>query len=129
MTSDLTTETASLTVRNKIGLVLATVLGLGDIVGLFAIPSPAAGEEGPPVAVLIAAGILGVITLIAVVWTWRGGDRVAARIVAGTRILSAVTSLPVFFVGDVPAGLMAVASVGIVLTLIAVWLVLSRPSN
>jgi hypothetical protein len=129
MTSDLSTETVSLTVRNKVGLGLATVLGLGDIVGLFAISPPAAGEEGPPLSVLIAAGILGVITLIAVVWTWRGGDRVAARIVAGTRILSAVSSLPVFFVGNVPPGLVVVASVGIVLTLIAVWLVLSRPSN
>ena len=76
--------------------------------------------------VLIAAAILGVITLIATVYTWRGGTRVSARVVAGSRILSAITSLPAFFIGDVSPGLVALAAVGIIVTLIAVALVLAR---
>lgn len=126
MTSEITAGAPALNVKNKIGLVLAGLLGTFDVLSLLT-PGPAPGEEGPPVEVLVATTVLGVITLIAVVWTWRTGSRVAARIVAGTRILSAITALPAFFVEGVPPAFVALAAVGVLLTVVAVGLVLSRP--
>lgn len=131
MVSDTTARTgsaAALTVRNKVGLGLSALLGLGDLVSLLVTPDPGPGENGPPTSVLIAGTVLGVITLLAVVHAWRTGNRVSARIVAGTRILSAITALPAFFASDVPAGFVLTAAAGIVVTVIAVALVLSRPA-
>ena len=121
------TEHTRLSTKNKVGLVLAGLLGVTDMASLGG-PTPGPGEQGPPTAVLVAATILGVITIVAVLITWRTGSRVPARVVAGSRILSALTALPAFFVGGVPTGLIAAAAGGIVLTAIAVWLVLSRPA-
>jgi len=131
MTTELTAAAtrAALSTRNKAGLVLAALLGVADMVGVVATPEPSAGEQGPPAAVLIAAAVLGIVTIVAAVWTWRTGNRVGSRVVAATRILSAVGALPAFFVEDVPAGLVAVAAAGVVLTVVAVWLVLSPPAR
>jgi hypothetical protein len=129
MTTQLTTAgtTAPLSTRNRVGLVLAALLGVVDIVSIFATPEPAAGEQGPPAAVLIAAGVLGVVTIAAAIWTWRTGNRIGSRVIAAARILSAVSALPAFFVEDVPAGLVAAAAAGVVITVVTVWLVLSPP--
>jgi hypothetical protein len=129
MTAAARTGNTALSTRNKAGLVLAGLLGLADIVSLGAIGQPDSGEAGPPVPVLIASAILGVITLIVMVYTWRTANRAGARLVAGTRVLSAITSLPAFFVSDVSPGLVALAAGGIIVTLIAVGLVLSRPAQ
>jgi hypothetical protein len=112
----------TLTLRNKIGLVIAAVLGLGDLLSLLG-PTPD-GQEGPPFAVLVLGTLLGLVTLAAIVPAWRTGSRVALRVVAGTRILSALTSIPAFFV-DIPAGLRAAAAVGFALTVVCVVLVLA----
>ena len=131
MTTELTTAAgtdrrATLSGRNKAGLALATLLGIADLASL-AGPQPAPGEQGPPTAVLVASTVLGLITVVAAVYTWRTGNRVGSRVVAGSRILSAVGSLPAFFVAGVPAGLVAVAAAGVVVTVLSVWLVLSPP--
>jgi hypothetical protein len=109
------------TLRNKIGLVIAVLLAIGDIVSAFR-PTPD-GEEGPPYAILLVSAFLGVITLAAVVPAWRG-NRSAARIAVGARILSALTSLPAFFV-DIPAGLLVAVAVSIVLTVVCAVLILA----
>jgi hypothetical protein len=130
MTTELTTGAATrpaLSAKNKTGLVIAAVLGVLDIVGMVATPEPAPGEQGPPAAVLVAAGVLGVVTVVAAIWSLRTGNRIGSRIVAATRILSAVGALPAFFVEGVPAGLVALAAAGVVLTVVTVWLVLSPP--
>jgi hypothetical protein len=114
-----------LTVRNKIGLVLAGLLGIGDVLSILS-PTPD-GDEGPPLAVLVLSCVLGVVTLAAMVPAWRTGSRTALRVVAGTRILSALTSIPAFFV-DIPAGLRAVAAVAFAATVVCVVLVLA-PAN
>jgi hypothetical protein len=120
------TETTRLSARNKVGLVLCGLLGLGDVVGMATVGQQApGGGAAPPTVVLIAAGVLGIITVAAVVHTWRTRSRVGSRITAGSRILSALTAVPAFFVDGVSGGLVAVAGVGIVLTLVAVWLVLA----
>jgi hypothetical protein len=126
----MTTRTANtpraLTIKNKVGLSLATLLGLSDLIGPF-VPFPGAQDApGPPTAVQVAGAVLGLITLAAVVHTWRTGNRVSARIIAGTRILSLLGALPAFFVPGVPAGVVAVVAAGALLTILSVLLVLSR---
>ena len=130
MTTELTAPVTrtGLSGRNKTGLVLAALLGLADLVSL-AGPEPGPGEQGPPIAVLVAASVLGLVTLLGVAYTWRTGNRVGSRVVAGTRILSAVTAVPAFFVEGVPAGFVAAAAAGVVVTVICVWLVLSPPRS
>ncbi|MCF2531643.1 hypothetical protein [Yinghuangia soli] len=117
-----------LTRKNKIGLGLAVFLGLIGATSFFGAPGGEGDSEGPPQGVLIADGVLGVITLIAVVYAWRTADRTGSRIVAGSRILAAVTSLPAFFVEGVPAFVVALVAVLVVVTAVTVALVLSRPA-
>lgn len=123
-----TTEAATrahLTTKNKIGLGLAGLLGLIDVVSVGGLGD--SDGAGPPLGVLIAGSVIGLITIIAVIYTWRTGNRLGARIVAGTRILSILSAVPAFFVDDVPAGLIVVVAVAMVITVVTVALVLSRP--
>jgi hypothetical protein len=113
--------------RNKIGLVLAVLFGLGDLSSPFTPVGADDGQAGPPMPVLVADAVLGIVTLVAVVFAWRSASRVAARIVAGTRILSALTALPAFFVSGVPAPVVALVAVSVVLTIVCVVLVLAPP--
>ena len=111
-----------LSTGTRAGLVLAAVLGLADVVSAF-FPTPD-GEIGPPLPIVVLGGVLGLATLAAVAVAWRTGRRGALRIVAGTRVLSAISALPAFFV-DVPAGLKLVVAVAVVLTVVCVVLVLA----
>lgn len=120
------TRSAPISLKNKIGLVLAGLLGLLDVLSVLA-PTPD-GQTGPPFVVLAADCALGVLTLAAVVFTWRTGNRIGARVVAGARIFSAITALPAFFISGVPAGLVVLAAAGVVLTVVTVGLVLARPA-
>lgn len=62
---------APLTTRNRVGVVLAVLLGLADVAGLAALgATPATGEEGPPDVVLVAGAVLGVVTVVAAVFAW-----------------------------------------------------------
>jgi hypothetical protein len=108
--------------RTRVGLALAALLGVADVVSAF-FPTPD-GEVGPPLPIVLLGGVIGLATLAAVVVGWRSGGRGALRIVAGTRVLSAITALPAFFV-DVPAWLKLVVAVAVVLTVVCVVLVLS----
>jgi hypothetical protein len=115
-----------LTRKNKIGLVIAGLLGLSDLAGVFTLNQDS-DSAGPPLGVLIFDVVLGAATIAAVIIAWRRRARAAARAVALTRIVSTITSLPAFFAGGVPAGLVAAAGAGVVVTLIAVALVISKP--
>jgi hypothetical protein len=124
----ITSGAVRLSGKNKAGLALASFLGLTDVLGVLAIPSLAESTDpGPPPEVMIASGVLGVITLVAVVHTWRTASRGGARIACASRILSMLTALPAFFVSGVPPLLVLLAAVTVVLTLISVFLVLARP--
>jgi hypothetical protein len=81
------------------------------------------GENGPPYAILLIDAVLGLITIVAVVVAWRTGRRSAARVAAGSRIVSMVTALPAFFAGVSP-GLLLIVSVLVVLTIACVALML-----
>ncbi|MFI9542946.1 hypothetical protein ACIHAR_03165 [Streptomyces sp. NPDC052016] len=113
--------------RNKVGLALAGVLGLIDMASLLT-PWPDSDAPGPPVGVLVAGTVLGVITVVAVVHTWLTANRTGSRVVAGSRILSAITALPAFFVTGVPAWAVAVVALLVVVTVVVIALVLSRPA-
>jgi hypothetical protein len=125
----MSTPTAALGRTQRIGLGLAMVLGVLDALSLPLTPSTPPGAEGPPIEVLIATTVLGVITIAAVVWAWRTGSRVGVRIVAGSRILSALTALPAFFVEGVPAVFVILAAVFVVLTVVCVAMVLAGPGR
>ncbi|MEU6009634.1 hypothetical protein [Streptomyces sp. NPDC047453] len=123
------TETAlGLTRKNKVGLVLAGLLGLLDMTNFFTLPEPGSDTQGPPMAVAIADGVLGVITVLAVVYTWRTLNRTGSRVVAASRILSVVSALPAFFVSGVPAAVVALVAVFTILSVVVIALVLTRPA-
>jgi hypothetical protein len=124
-TSTVTTRAARLTTRNKVGLVLAALLALGDLASLLQ-PTPD-GEVGPPFSILLVDGLLGVLTIVGVVIAWRSASRGAIRVVAGSRIISAITALPAFFV-DVPAALKVLVGV-IVLVTVAVVVMIMTPAR
>ena len=90
-----------LSTKNKVGLVIAGLLGLADIPAVL-MPTPE-GEVGPPFGILVLGSICGVITVVAVVIAWTKANRGAIRVAAGARIVSMLTALPAFFV-DVPVG-------------------------
>lgn len=110
--------------RLTAGLIVAIVLGLGDLASMFMIPSDTGADDGPPIPILILATVLGAVTLGAIWVAWRTGSRRAIRVVAGTRILSALASLPAFFV-DIPVGLLVFTATGVTLTVICLVLILS----
>ena len=87
--------------RLTAGLIVAIILGLGDLVSMFMIPTDTGADDGPPIPILILATVLGAVTLGAIWVAWRTGSRRAIRVVAGTRILSALASLPALRSGHV----------------------------
>jgi hypothetical protein len=125
-TTSLPRTTMTLSLKNKIGLGLCGLLGLADMTSIALIGRQSPGEPGPPTAVLVFAAVMGVVTVAAVVYTWRTRGRIGARIAAGSRVLSALTALPAFFVDDVSPGLVAGAGAGVLVTLVGIWLLLSR---
>lgn len=117
-----------LTGRNKAGLVLAGLSGLVDLTSAFDLSGQDGDHPGPPTAVIAVDVVLGLITLIAVGYAWRTGNRAGSRIAAAARILSVITALPAFFVDGVPAGLVAIVAAFVVLTVLTVALLLARPA-
>jgi hypothetical protein len=115
-------ENIMLSTKNKVGLVIAGLLGLADIPAVL-MPTPE-GDVGPPFGILILGTICGVITVVAVIIGWTKANRGAIRVAAGARIVSMITALPAFFV-DVPAGIKILVTVAVVLTVISVVLMLS----
>jgi hypothetical protein len=108
----------------EIGFVLAFILGLTDLPNVF--ENSSFGSNPPPFEFLAAGSVCGLVTVVAVVWAWRKLNRNATRIAAAARIVSALASLPVFFV-DVPAGVKALSAAAIILTVITVTLMLTPP--
>jgi hypothetical protein len=121
-------ESYPLTRKNKVGLVLAGLLGLIDLTNFASLPGGDSDTPEPPTAVLVAGGLLGLITIAAVIYTWRSANRTGSRVVAGSRILSAITALPALFVPGIPAWIVALAAVFVVVTVAVIGLVLSRPA-
>ena len=99
------------------GIVICAVLGALDVLGLLGFGA----DDAPPAAVIIAGAVLGVITLAALRPAWRGNSRGVAA-VAGSRVISALLGIPVFFVDDAPEWAPPVVAVSLVLTAVGVGL-------
>jgi hypothetical protein len=108
--------------RQKVGLLLAGIYSALNILGVL-FPTPE-GQEGPPIGILIVDSVLGLVGLVAVIVTWRTGNRAALRVAAGAIIIMTLTALPAFFV-DVPAGIKLLVGVSVLLTIAAVVLMFS----
>jgi hypothetical protein len=106
----------------KLGLILMVVLSIGDIATL-----PLSDGHHPPLAVNIISAILGVASLPLIAMVWRG-DRRALMPLVVLRVISALSAVPAFFVGGVPAPALAVASAIVAVTAAAVVLVAPRAS-
>jgi hypothetical protein len=114
---------ASVTGKQKAGLVICALYNLLNIPSAF-FPTGGDGDtDGPPLAILVVGSVLGAIGLVAAVLAWRG-NRVALRVAAGAMIVITLTGLPAFFV-DVPMGIKALVGVSVVLTVVAVVLMFS----
>ncbi|MET7479862.1 hypothetical protein ABZT17_36640 [Streptomyces sp. NPDC005648] len=126
-----TAEVRTLTRKNRTGLVLAALLGLTDLTNFLDVPPGDSdlAQAGPPTPVVVGDGVLGLITLVAVVHTWRTAARIGSRVVAATRIVSAVTSLPALFLSGVPDWVVALVAVSVIVSVVVVSLVLSRPEQ
>jgi hypothetical protein len=129
-TSATTAPTVALSLKNKVGLVLAGLLALGDLTSPFTNGGDGSDSDtaGPPMAVLVADCVLGLLTLVAVVHMWRTASRISARIIAGTRVLSVISALPAFFVSGVPAPVVVLVAAVVVVTVVTIVLVMSRPA-
>lgn len=107
----------------RTGLILAALLAIGDVVaGIATISGDAVGT-----AIAVFGGVAALVTLAALPAGWRGAEW-ALRTVAATRLLGALTAVPAFFVGDVPAALVIAAAVTVVLAVLVAVLVL-RPAR
>lgn len=108
--------------RNRVGLLLAFMLGL---VGLPMVlrGSPEPGEVGPPMAVLVTESVCGLVTVVAVTVGWRHGSARAIRLAAGAQIVSVLTAVPAFFL-DRPAlnKLLLAILLGVTLTAVVLML-------
>jgi hypothetical protein len=118
----------ALSAGNKAGLILAILLGLATLPGLFRLggnyQSP---KDGPPVPVAIIGAGLGLVIVIAAIYMWVSRNRVAGRIVAGALMLSAIPALSALFVSGVPTTVRAVLAALVIVAIVAVMLVLTRP--
>lgn len=108
--------------RQKVGLLLAGIYSAFNIAGVL-LPTPD-GQDGPPMGILVVDSLLGVVGLVAVIITWRTGNRGALRVAAGAIIIMTLTALPAFFV-DVPAGIKLLVGAFSLLTIVAVVLMFS----
>ena len=115
MSTEFQTRPRRSRVAARSGLVLAALLAISD--GLLA--SQQIGDGDPFVFVMLVCTLL---TAVAVPFAWRSSE-MGCRTVVGTRVLSALTGLPAFFVADVPGVGVVMAAVGIVLALVVAVLV------
>lgn len=99
----------------KWGLTLSVLLGLLDVAGL----SGLGADDGPPAAIAISGGVLGVITIVAVVLARRRG---ALATVIGSRVLSGLLGLPVYWADNAPDWAKIAVGIALAITVVAVAL-------
>lgn len=80
--------------------------------------------QHPPTAVAVAGAAFGLISLMLVVFAWRGAKAAAIGLVA-VRVLSALAAVPALTEGGVPGFAVVLAGVLIALTLLGVVVVLA----
>jgi hypothetical protein len=120
-TSSLSSSSLSASSRTRTGVALFALLAVLDISWLiqawFGLLSP---RDAPPTGVLLAFALVGVVTL-ATVQPAQHGNRGAARVMVGSRVVSVLLAdLPSYALGA-PPWVLVIASVAIVLTVLGIW--------
>ena len=105
----------------RAGLVLLGVLSVLDLLA----PVVTDGEH-PPMSIALAVAALGLASLALVVLAWRGARWPVWPLLV-VRLLSALSAVPAFFAGGVPAAALAGAGAVVVLTVFGV--VLAYPAT
>jgi hypothetical protein len=115
--------------KNKVGFVLAILLGLTDVPSVLG-PTPE-GEVGPPIAVLVLSTVCGLVTLAAVTYGWTRRSWPAIRAAAGARIVSLLLAMPAFFVDGLPGFFRVAAAVFVLVTIgtVVLMLIPARPAE
>jgi hypothetical protein len=108
------------TTATRVGLVIAGLLGLGDLYNAYTQWSEDAGD-----AFAYLSLAFGVVTLILIPFAWRGSTR-AGWAVAIIRVVSSLLGLPAFFIPGIPAPFVVAAAVGILLAVASAVLILAR---
>jgi len=103
-----------------IGLILSAILGVLDVVSVAGLGA----DDGPPAFIIVIGLVLGVVTLVGVAMAWRGNAR-GVPIIVVSRVLSALSAIPAFFVEEAPDWAPPVVGVGIVITIAAIALIYS----
>jgi hypothetical protein len=99
------------------GLAICALIGVIDIISLAGLGS----DDGPPVIVTLSGAVFGVITLVGARMAWRGRRSGVVAVIV-SRVLSALSALPAFFVDDVPDWVPPVVGIFVVLTVVGVGL-------
>ncbi len=102
------------------GLAILGLLSVLDLAG----PLLTDGDN-PPIEVALVGSVVGLASLVLIAYVARGASRALAPLIV-LRVLSALSAAPAFFVGDVPAGIVALAGSLVALTVVGVLLVV-RP--
>jgi hypothetical protein len=102
-----------------VGLVLAGLLGLGDLTtGFFGV----GGEGQPPLAAAVVITLLGAITLAGTWFAWRGRRGGLVTVIV-TRILSGLAVLPAFGDDSISTANSVLLGVGLAVTVAALVLI------
>jgi hypothetical protein len=119
MSTSTITRPYRITAGARVALVLAALLSVLDIL-------VSVGELGTYLVQPIGLIIAGVLTIVAVPFAWRG--RQSARVtVAVTRMLSALSTLPVYFDAETRGVPQIVATVWIFISVLITVLMLRTP--
>ena len=121
-----TTGTAIPTTSVRVGLALSVILGLANLPVLFL--DVDWGVAPPPFALLLLNAALGLVSVVCAAIAWNSGNRLAIRINAAALIINGVMMVPGLFFAGVPLWIPVVSAVTVVLTVVAVVLMMRRPS-
>jgi hypothetical protein len=105
-----------LTRENKIGLVLAFLLGISDIAFLATLSGD--GEK-PPVAIVVLSVLVGIVTLVLVVGAWRNPTWPVMITIIGLRVISGLGDIPGFFQ---TAGIVMTSVIHLLITAVCIGL-------
>ena len=103
----------------RAGLGLLGLLSAADLAG----PLLTDGEH-PPMAIALAGAVIGLASLVMIVFAARGSRRAAITLVV-LRALSALSAVPAFFEPDVPAEVRILVGAAIAVTAVGIGLVLT----
>jgi hypothetical protein len=114
---------------NRIGLAMTVLIGAVNM--LFALANlptildrPPEDAAGPPPGVMLTAGALGLVMVIAAAYAWRTVSRRGATIASVANILQGLTALPAFF--QAPVRWQVAAGITLAWTAVSVALTLSK---